>query len=162
MAAPQEKTILKTFLKNFHAWIKDFVRNTCMHFIKNLARSTGYRSQFLIKNEINSVVVNSPIFQTLERCRRCKFKYILCWTWHCMNKIHEQKPFTGFLHVSVECLSCQIFYSRCLAVSHIAQSKIILKIHQAWREHVTYWLGCSPGTRGAEASIPTAAHYNNL
>lgn len=55
--------------------------------------------------EIHRVVVNSSMFRTLARPRRCKFKYFPCWI-HCMNK----KPFTVFLRVPGEWFCCQIFY----------------------------------------------------
>lgn len=89
------------------------------------------------------VVVNSLMFRTLARPRRCKFKYFLCWI-HCMNKMHEQKPFTAFLHVPGEWFCFQTFLYRCLATSHVihVQRKTIWKIPQSRRKCVTSLLSC--------------------
>lgn len=111
-------------------------------FYQELSRQKHVFRDFWSKwRETHPVVVNSPMFWTLARTRRCKFKYFLCWI-HCMNKMPEQKPFTTFSHMPGEWFCCQIFLYRCLAISRPTKQNN-LKIHQSWKEYVTCWLGCS-------------------
>lgn len=74
-------------------------------FYQELSRKRNVFRDFSSKwKQIHSLV------RTLARPRRCKFKYFLRWS-HRMNKMHEQKPFTAFLHMSGEWVCCQSFFT---------------------------------------------------